>query len=131
MTDHPSGLAGQLNRWLAPGRDNVMLIYGLYLIGFIPIFGSVPILVGLILAYLNRGQSDPIAESHYEYQIRQFWIGLLYVAVSAILVATLVLMVIGIIGIAATFVWWIVRVLKGLTVLSRGESPADPKAWLW
>jgi uncharacterized membrane protein len=104
-----------------------MLIYGLYLIGFIPIFGIVPILVGLILAYLNRGQPDAIAEAHYEYQIRQFWIGLLYLAVSAILTV----IVIGIIGLVATVVWWIVRVVKGLTVLSRGEAPPDPKAWLW
>ena len=127
MTDQSSGLSQRINHWLAPGRDDVMLIYGLYLIGFVPIFGMVPILVGLVLAYLNRGQSDAVAESHYEYQIRQFWMGLLYLVVSAILIV----IVIGVLGILATVVWWIVRSVKGATALSRGEPPADPKTWAW
>lgn len=127
MTEPSNDLSDKIHHWLAPGRDNALLVYGLYLIGLIPIFGVVPILVGLVLAYLNRGQSDPVAEAHYDYQIRQFWIGLLYMAVSLILMV----IVIGVIGVIAAVVWWIVRALKGIVALSRGEAPADPKTWIW
>ena len=38
------------------------------------------------MAYINRGQAAGTwAESHYTYQIRTFWIGLLYSCISILL----------------------------------------------
>jgi uncharacterized membrane protein len=34
-------------------------------------------IVGIVLAYLNRGKSEAWLESHYTWAIRTFWIGLL------------------------------------------------------
>ena len=44
--------------YLHPGRENVMLIYVLYLVGLIPAFGVVPIIIGFVMALLNR-QTTP------------------------------------------------------------------------
>ena len=41
------------NEWLAPTQKNVQLIYGLYLLGFV--FGGIPAIIGVVLAYMNRG----------------------------------------------------------------------------
>ena len=59
------------------------LIYILYLVS---ITLGVTILIGLVIAYMNRGQATGTwAESHYTYQIRTFWIGLLYSLISVVL----------------------------------------------
>jgi uncharacterized membrane protein len=113
--------------YLHPGRENVMLIYILYLIGLVPAFGAVPLIVGFVMALLNRSSDDGVWASHYEYQFRQAAIGLLFIVVSAILVVV----VIGVAGIILTAVWWIVRSVKGLQAASRNEAIADPKSYGW
>ncbi len=113
--------------YLHPGRENVMLIYVLYLLGLVPAFGAVPIIVGFIMAVLNRTSGGEVWASHYEYQFRTAAIGLLFLVVSGILV----FVVIGVIGIILTAVWWIVRAVKGLQAASRREAIADPKSYSW
>jgi len=113
--------------YLHPGRENVMLIYILYLLGLVPAFGAVPIIVGFVMALLNRSSDDGVWASHYEYQFRQAAIGLMFVVVSAILIFVLI----GFVGLVLTAVWWIVRSVKGLQAASRKEPIADPKSYSW
>ena len=65
--------------------------------------------------------------THYRFQIRTFWIGLLYVAVSW--VATLIL--IGWLVGLFTLVWWIVRCAKGLKTSTAGVPYDNPTTWPW
>ena len=116
-----------ISPYLHPGRDNVMLIYVLYLAGLIPAFGLVPIIVGFIMALLNRQSATGVWASHYEYQYRTAMLGLLFLVVSFILV----FVVIGIAGLILTAIWWIVRSVKGLQAASRETAIADPRAWNW
>jgi uncharacterized membrane protein len=116
-----------VSAYLHPGRANVMLIYILYLLGLVPAFGAVPIIVGFVMALLNRSSDDEVWASHYEYQFRQAAIGLMFVVVSAILV----FVVIGFVGLVLTAVWWIVRSVKGMQAASRTEAIADPKSYGW
>jgi uncharacterized membrane protein len=76
MSDANQSKSGDaVSRYLAPGGDNVKLVYGLYLVS---VLVGLTLLVGLVMAYINRGQvAGTWAESHYTYQIRTFWIGLL------------------------------------------------------
>jgi len=113
--------------YLHPGRENVMLIYILYLLGAVPAFGAIPIIVGFVMALLNRTESEGVWASHYEYQFRQAAIGLLFVIVSAILTVVLI----GIIGLILTFVWWIVRSVKGIQAASRDDPIDDPRSYGW
>lgn len=123
----PATLSDQIGAFIAPGRDNVLLIYILYLVGMIPALGIVPIVIGFVMALLNRDQAGPMERSHYEYQFRQALMGLLFAAVSGILV----LVFVGFIGLAATAIWWIVRSVRGLIAINHREPIPDPRTWTW
>jgi hypothetical protein len=53
----------------------VLTVYILYLAGFLT---GITVLVGLIIAYLQRDKTDRVSQSHFQFQITTFWIGLLY-----------------------------------------------------
>lgn len=119
-----SGTQDVVARYLAPGGDNAKLIYILYLVSALV---GVTALVGLVMAYLNRGQaSGTWAESHYTYQIRTFWIGLLYALISALLM----LVGIGFLLIIAVAIWAIVRCIRGLQWAAAGNAVPDPQTWI-
>jgi len=113
----------ETDRWLEPGKTNLQVIYILYLAGFV--IGITP-LVGVVLAYVNRGKSASWIETHYTWAIRTFWIGLLYALVSALLMFVLV----GFLLILATAVWFILRMIFGLQALSRDEPMKNPESWV-
>jgi len=102
---------------------NINLIYYLYLASIVL---GVTAIVGVIMAFMNRGDGDWL-DSHYTYQIRTFWIGLLYFAIGVILA----MVVIGAAVIVATLVWWIVRCLTGLKLAGQMKPVPAPTTWTW
>ena len=113
----------QTDTWLEPGKTHVQVIYILYLAGFI--IGITP-LIGIVLAYVNRGRSDAWVETHYTWAIRTFWIGLLYALISFVLAFVLV----GFLLMLATAVWFILRCIFGLQALTRDEPMKNPQSWV-
>jgi uncharacterized membrane protein len=113
--------------YLHPGRENVVLIYVLYLAGLIPAFGVVPIIIGFVMALLNRGTASGVWASHYEYQFRQAAVGLAFAVVSFILMFVLI----GFLGFLLLAIWWIVRSVKGLQAASHDQAIIDPKSLSW
>ena len=113
--------------YLHPGRENVMLIYVLYLAGLVPAFGVVPIIIGFVMALLNRGSASGVWASHYEYQFRQAAAGLAFAVVSFILMFVLI----GFLGFLLLAIWWIVRSVKGLQAASHDQGIIDPKSFSW
>jgi len=109
--------------YLEPGPANVQLIYVLYLVGLA--FGLTA-LIGVVLAYMNRGAASGVLASHYTYLVRTFWLALGYGLVAA------VLMVVGIgfLLMIAVAVWLILRCLRGLQWIGRGEPVPDPRSFL-
>ena len=101
-----------------------LIVYILYLAGFVT---GVSAVVGLIIAWLQIGRADPVSRSHFRFQIRTFWIGLLFVVVGVITLH----IAIG----ALILLWWVVwtamRCVKGLLALNAGEPIADPESWLF
>jgi uncharacterized membrane protein len=115
--------ADPVAKYLAPGGDNVKLVYVLYLASVIV---GITILIGLIMAYLNRGQAAGTwAESHYTYLIRTFWIGLLYALISALLM----IVAIGFLLIFVVLIWGVVRCIKGLQLAANGQPVLRPESW--
>lgn len=108
--------------WFSPGRLNVQLVYCLYLVSFVV---GITGIIGLIMAYVNRGKSEPWIDTHYTYAIRTFWIGLLYALISSILM----LVAIGAILIFGVVIWIVVRCVIGLQKASAGEPIARPTSW--
>jgi uncharacterized membrane protein len=113
----------QTDRWLDPGATNVTVIYILYLVSLVI---GVGLLVGLVIAYINRGKAGGWVETHYTYLIRTFWIGLLYAVVSIVLM----FVAIGFVLALATGIWFIARCVIGLQAAGRGEAVKNPESWL-
>ncbi|TYR32010.1 hypothetical protein FY036_13055 [Mesorhizobium microcysteis] len=109
--------------WLDPGPSNIQLIYICYLVGFVV---GITTLIGVVVAYLNRGKAGGWVETHYTWAIRTFWIGLLYGFVSFLLM----FLVIGFLTALATVIWVIVRVVIGLQAVSKREPIRNPESWI-
>lgn len=116
----PAGSGGE--GWFSPGRLNVQVVYCLYLVSFVVGLTGI---VGLIMAYVNRGKGPAWVDTHYTYAIRTFWIGLLYALVSALLMVAMV----GMLLIFAVAIWIVVRCVIGLQKASAGEPIANPISW--
>lgn len=112
----------QTDRWLEPGSTNALVIYILYLASLVI---GVTGIVGIVLAYINRGKAGGFVESHYTFLIRTFWIGLLYALISVVLM----MVAIGVVLMFAVAVWFIARCILGLQALQRGEPVKDPDSW--
>jgi uncharacterized membrane protein len=80
---------------LVSNYELVMTVYILYLVGF---FTGITALAGVIIAYMQVSRSDQISRSHFRFQIRTFWIGLLYLVIGGITTFVLV-------G-ALILIWW-------------------------
>lgn len=118
-------------------RTLPIVVYALYLLGLI---NGLTALIGLIIAYANRDSASPRAQSHYAFQIRTFWIGIVAwaaafvllfwgIPLSFILIGIPLVVLAGLL-IAATHIWFAVRCIVGLMHLSRGEPYPRPQAWL-
>jgi uncharacterized membrane protein len=96
----------------------VLTVYILYLVGFLT--G-----ITVIIAYLQRDKTDRVSQSHFQFQITTFWIGLLYFFVGLLTLH---------IGIGALVllwyvVWTVIRCIKGLLALNTGEPIGNPNSW--
>jgi uncharacterized membrane protein len=100
------------------------LIYILYLVGLVV---GVTGLVGVVMAYLNRGGAAEWVRTHYQFQIRTFWIGLL----GSIVGFLLTFILIGFLVLLAVAIWFIIRCVKGMQCISRREAYPNPETWLW
>ena len=107
----------------AEGRS-ANLIYILYLLNLI--FG-VTSFIGVIVAYIKKGDAPEWVQSHYRFQIRTFWIGLLLGVIGAVTAA----FVVGILILAFLLIWWIARCVTGMRYFSEGRAHPDPASWMF
>jgi len=106
-----------------PGNpDTAKIIYVLYLVGLAAGITSV---VGVVMAYVNREDGPDWLRTHYDLQIRTFWMMLLYVTLSGILC----LLLIGFALLIVVAVWWIVRCVKGLKYVELKEPYPNHLGW--
>lgn len=97
------------------------IIYILYLLNIVIPFTG---LVAVIMAYVNKGESN-FLQSHYQFQIRTFWIGLLYGVIAVLLTA----IVIGWVLLLLFVIWLIVRCAIGLKHLGKQQEIPNPTSW--
>lgn len=109
---------------LARNLDMLLVTYVAFLLGLITAgFGAI---VGVVIAYLKRPEvAGTWRESHYTWLIRTFWIGLLFSAIGGITA----LFFIGFLVVIATFVWFIIRLVKGWMSYSNEEAIQNPDDW--
>jgi uncharacterized membrane protein len=104
--------------------ENANLVYILYLLGLVV---GVTTIVGVIMAYVNRAEAPDWVQTHYRFQIRTFWIGLLYGLIGALTC----IIVIGFFWLGFVLIWWIVRCVKGMQAISRGLPYERAASWWW
>lgn len=100
------------------------VIYILLIVG--TIIGITGI-IGLIMAYVMRDGSENWLQTHYRFQIRTYWIGLLYVMLG---VFTLTISI-GYLILFFAFVWMIVRCTKGLKQLEDKQPVKNLESWFF
>jgi Predicted membrane protein len=106
----------------AAKTDMAKIIYVLYLLGLVT---GVTSLVGVIMAYVHRSDAPDWLKSHYTFQIRTFWIMVLYGFICGILT----ILLIGFLLFILLAVWWVVRCVKGLKYLDQRVAYPDPQTW--
>jgi uncharacterized membrane protein len=112
------------------------VIYGLHafslltgIVGAATIFGAFltgwPSIIAVILNYVKRSEARGTwLESHFRWQIRTFWFGLLWISLCLFfIIATLGLgLLIAWLPIGIVSLWFIYRIARGWMALSDGRS---------
>ena len=106
--------------------DNILAVtvYVLYGVGY---FTGISALIGVIIAHVKVDDTDPVLRSHYQFQIRTFWIGLLYLAIGF----PLCMVLIGFPLLVWWLVWSLIRIIKGIIALNECKPIANPRSWLF
>ena len=105
-------------------KQLALIVYILYLAAYITGITSV---IGVIIAHVKVGEADPLMRTHYQFQIRTFWIGILYLVIGAVLTVV----VIGILVLLWWFIWSLVRNVKGLLALNDNKPIQNPTSWMF
>ncbi len=100
------------------------IIYILYLFGII---FDITGIIGVIMAYINKSDAPEWLQSHYRFQIRTFWIGVLYMMIGVILTLALI----GYLIILFWVIWLIVRCIKGMKTLDNKQAHPNPTGWMF
>ena len=114
-----------------------MVAYVLYLLGHATVL---PLFIALVIAYANRANAGPVAESHYTFLIRTFWLSLWWWVIGGLLILVGVPLSFVLVGIpvvilgglimGAIWVWAVVRCVLGLVYLAQDQAYPRPRAWL-
>lgn len=108
-----------------PDTTLPIVIYALFLAGIVS--GGLTALIGVVMAYVYRGESPAWLDDHYRFQIRTFWIGLLYFGVSGLLTFVLI----GFLTWLLAVIWLVIRCVKGLKGLQERRPPDAVDTWLF
>ncbi|WP_100638547.1 DUF4870 family protein [Marinobacter salexigens] len=108
----------ELARRSDPARNLAVVVYILQGLSFF--LGGITGLVGVIINYVKLDDvRNTWVEPHFRWQIRTFWLGLLWtvigVVTSFIIVGWFILM--------GTAIWLIYRIVKGALALNDGKAP--------
>lgn len=106
----------------APKWGGVKAVYFLYLASFFVGFTGI---IGVVVAYVFRGD-NAVSDTHFRWQIRTFWIGVLF----ALLSAVTSIIGLGWVLLLVFLVWFLVRVVKGLKSALDKKPVSNPGSWL-
>jgi len=103
----------------------VILVYILYFVGLAT--GGLASVAGAVIAHTKSHEVSSLYQSHIDFQIHTFWIGL----VIGIVGMLLTIVVIGIPILIGLFIWTLIRCIKGITAANEGRPIDNPQTLLW
>lgn len=98
-------------------RGRAIGVYIVYLVG---LFTALPFLIGVILAYIFRGDTTDPMRSHFSKQIGLFWWGIVIWPVIGFL--TIPLLGLGFVIMGLSWVWMLIRCVQGVIRVRAGEA---------
>jgi uncharacterized membrane protein len=99
------------------GLKNIALV--VYLLQALSFLWGITAIVGIIVNYVKRDDArGTVYESHFDWQIRTFWWGLLWAVVGVLLIIAAGL---GFLVMFVAWIWAIYRVVKGWLKLTEGK----------
>ena len=107
-------------------QDDKILPAAIYVLFIAAPLNGITAVIAVILAHVSRAGAPEWLASHYEFQIRTFWLSLIF----AIGAAMLSVFGVGIVLFAAIGVWAVVRAIVGLSTLLKGQPYPPPRNWM-
>jgi uncharacterized membrane protein len=101
-----------------------LAIYVLYGVGY---FTGISAMIGVAIAHAKVDDTDAVMRSHFRFQIRTFWIGLLYLVIGF---ATSIVLI-GFAILAWWFIWSLIRIVKGGLLVTEHKPIGNPQSWLF
>lgn len=102
-----------------PARNLAVVVYILQGLSFF--LGGITGLVGVIINYVKLDDvRNTWVERHFRWQIRTFWIGLLWTVIGIVTTP----LIIGWFIILGISIWIIYRIVKGALALNDGKAPS-------
>jgi len=102
-----------------PARNLAVLVYILQALFF---FVGLTALVGVIVNYVKMDEvTGTWIEPHFRWQIRTFWIGLLWLVIGTLTAP----LIIGWFLLLGSAIWFIYRIVKGALALNDGKAPRN------
>jgi uncharacterized membrane protein len=107
--------------------DSLPMAKVIYILLIISTIIGITGIIGVVMAYVNRDDSADWLQTHYRFQIRTYWIGLLYALTGVFLIQ----FIIGYFILLFTFFWLIIRCAKGLKQLENKQAVKNVESWLF
>lgn len=121
MTKKPS------NRGKNPIIGDRGLAFAVYIMYFLGYVTGITTIIGVMIAYLQNRPASSELGTHFTFQVRTFWIGLLFLVAGGILLQ----IGIGVLILLWWFVWSLMRNVKGILALNRNEPIENPNSWMF
>jgi uncharacterized membrane protein len=105
-------------------QQTAKIIYLLFIGNIIVQFLGI---IGVVVAYIHKEDAPDWLKSHYQFQIRTFWIGLLIAVIGGLLL----FVGIGFFVLLFWVVWVVIRCVKGMKLIDQQQPHPDPTSWLF
>jgi uncharacterized membrane protein len=115
------------NQGKKPIIDDRGLAFAVYIMYFLGYVTGITTIIGVMIAYLQKRPASSELGTHFTFQVRTFWIGLLFLVAGGILLQ----IGIGVLVLLWWFVWSLMRNVKGILALNRNEPIANPNSWMF
>lgn len=108
-------------------NNSTSIVKVIYILQIISTIIGITGIIGLIMAYVNKDDTDDWIQSHYRFQIRTFWISVLYILLGVLLYQVFI----GYFIFLFTFFWLVIRCAKGLKKLANNEPVENASSWMF
>lgn len=108
-------------------KNNLPMVKVIYILLIISTIIGLTGIIGVVMAYIFKEDAEDWLQTHYRFQIRTFWIGLLYFMVGAFLLQV----GIGLFILVFAFFWVVIRCARGLKQLENKQPVKNLESWLF